>query len=160
MQTTKSTQQYRIGEIASKLGINTKTIRYYEEIGLVPEPARTTAGYRMYSVKEREQLRFIIKAKATGLTLEEIGEILILRRNGQMPCDQVLAMLDRKLGLIDQQVQALLDFRGELLTIRSEATSTMDSEACVCGIIEQHEPLHQSASSFLRRVHETAMSSS
>ena len=158
MQTMERAQHFQIGELAAELGINTKTIRYYEAIGLLPAPARTPAGYRLYDEKEREQLRFIIKAKATGLTLEEIGEVLTLRRNGQMPCDQVLTMVDRKLSLVDQQVQALLDFRDELLTLRSEAAATMDSEACVCGIIEQHEPVHQSAPPPLLRAHEAPAS--
>lgn len=78
----------RIGELAAELGLNPKTIRYYEEIGLLPEPRRTQAGYRLYDAADRERLRFILKAKAVGLTLEEIKLVLDVRSNGQPPCAQ------------------------------------------------------------------------
>lgn len=131
--------QLRIGELANELGINTKTIRYYEELGLLPTPARTSAGYRLYAPADLEQLRFIIKAKATGLTLEEIGEILALRREGLEPCEHVSAMLDRKLDAIDRQLQALTELREELIRLRDEAAAK-PSAGCVCGIIEQYDP--------------------
>lgn len=149
-------KRLQIGDLAAAFGINAKTIRYYEDIGLLQAPNRTPAGYRLYTDTEREQLQFIIKAKATGLTLDEIGEVLTLRRNGETPCDQVLAILDRKLASVDRQIAALKEFREELLTLRSEAVDTMGSEACVCGIIEQHEPTSQPVQAdlrFLREVH-------
>jgi DNA-binding transcriptional MerR regulator len=126
-----------IGALASELGINTKTIRYYEELGLLPAPARTASGYRLYTPGDREQLEFIIKAKTTGLTLEEIGEILALWRQGREPCEHVAAMLDRKLDAIDRQLQALTDLRHELASLRDEARAK-PAAGCVCGIIEQH----------------------
>jgi DNA-binding transcriptional MerR regulator len=134
-------RQYQIGALAAEFGINTKTVRYYEEIGLLTAPERTDAGYRVFTDTEREQLRFIIKAKATGLTLEEIGEVLTLRRHGQLPCEQVRTILDRKLASVERQIAALRAFREELLTLRAETEDTMGSEACVCGIIEQHQPV-------------------
>jgi len=75
----------RIGELAAELGLNPKTIRYYEDIGLMPEPPRTAAGYRLYGEVDRERLEFILKARAIGLTLEEIHQILALRSQGQPP---------------------------------------------------------------------------
>lgn len=132
-----TTPQFHIGALASELGINTKTIRYYEELGLLPAPARTSAGYRLYTTADREQLRFIIKAKTTGLTLEQIGEVLALRRDGQEPCEHVTAMLDQKLEAIDRQLRALAELRQELVSLRDEAT-TKPAAGCVCGIIEQH----------------------
>ena len=137
MQHDDTSPYLRIGALASELGINPKTIRYYEELGLLPAPARTPAGYRVYTAGDREQLGFIIKAKTTGLTLEEIGEILALRRQGREPCEHVAAMLDRKLDAIDRQLQALTDLRHELASLRDEARAT-PAAGCVCGIIEQH----------------------
>ena len=85
----------RIGELAAELGLNPKTIRYYEAIGLLPEPRRTPAGYRCYGVDDRERLRFIAQAKAIGLSLQEISEILAIRQAGNPPCRHVAAVLDR-----------------------------------------------------------------
>jgi len=90
----------RIGEVAAAVGLNPKTLRYYEEIGLLPPPPRTATGYRLYDEEAAERLRFILQARAVGLTLEEISEIMRLRGDGQEPCAHVLALLDRKLMAI------------------------------------------------------------
>jgi len=129
----------RIGELAAELGINPKTIRYYEEIGLMLPAKRGENGYRLYAEADRERLHFIGKAKAVGLTLEEIGEILAIRCKGTKPCEHVLELLDHKLTTVEEQVRALMDFGQELLTLREEARKTMRTDACVCGIIEQHK---------------------
>jgi DNA-binding transcriptional MerR regulator len=134
--------QLRIGELAGQLGFNPKTIRYYEEIGLLPEPRRTPTGYRAYGPADLERLRFIAKAKAIGLTLDEIGEILALRREGERPCQHVLELVDRKLEGVEQQIRALQDFRQELLSLRAEAAREVAADGEICNIIEHHELGH------------------
>jgi DNA-binding transcriptional MerR regulator len=128
----------RIGELALEFGLNPKTVRYYEQLGLLSAGRRSRAGYRLYDSHGRDRLRFIIKAKAIGLTLKEIGEILELRRQGLRPCAHVVTLLDRKLSDIEGQMRALAEFREELLALRHEASGASTREACVCGIIEQH----------------------
>ncbi|MDP8900894.1 MAG: heavy metal-responsive transcriptional regulator [Actinomycetota bacterium] len=108
---TPGNPRWRIGELAGELGLNPKTIRYYEAIGLLPAPARTATGYRLYGTADRERLRFIGKAKAIGLTLAEIGEVLTLRDDGTCPCPHVLGLLDRKLAAVDAQLRLLSDVR-------------------------------------------------
>ncbi len=132
--------QLRIGELAAALGLNPKTVRYYEEIGLLPQPRRTQSGYRLYDGRDLERLRFIGKAKAIGLSLEEIGEILALRRDGQQPCQHVLGMLDRKLSAVDEQLHALAEFRQELLGLREEAAKSVTTQGHICQLIERHAP--------------------
>lgn len=131
----------RIGELAAELGLNPRTIRYYEAIGLLPAPPRTPAGYRLYGAAGRERLRFIARAKAIGLTLDEIGEILALRREGRPPCEHVLALLERKLAAVDRQLRALAEFRQALVALREGAAEARGADAGVCGIIERHEPV-------------------
>ena len=143
--------QLRIGDLAAQLGLNPKTIRYYEELGLLPKPRRTPAGYRVYGAEDLDRLRFIGKAKAIRLTLEEIAGILHLRLDGRQPCAHVLALLDRKLVAVDARLRALADVREELVALREEVASTMGAEACVCGIIEQHGPVSQGVSALSRR---------
>lgn len=142
MEYIATAHQVRIGELATELGINPKTIRYYEEIGLLPPAKRTDNGYRLYGDADRERLHFISKAKAVGLTLEEIGQILALRRTGAPPCEHVVGLLDHKLRAVEEQLRTLSDFRTELLTLREEARQTRHTDACVCGIIEQHTARH------------------
>lgn len=142
MQQARNGAYLQIGALARELDLNPKTIRYYEEIGLLPPAGRTAGGYRAYGEADRERLRFIGKAKAIGLSLAEVGEVLRLRQDGQQPCGHVLELLDHKLALVDQQLRALQEFRRELLAMRQEAAEAAVDDACVCGIIEQHEPVH------------------
>src|SRR5690606_16567547 len=72
----------RIGELAERLGVNPKTIRYYESIGLLSPPERTPAGYRIYGEDALERLTFIKTAQRLGITLDETREILALRDRG------------------------------------------------------------------------------
>jgi MerR family transcriptional regulator, Zn(II)-responsive regulator of zntA len=138
---TASMQEHvwRIGELAAELGINPKTIRYYEDIGVLPRPRRTPSGYRTYSEVDRDRLGFILKARAIGFTLEEIGDILRLRGRGERPCGHVLALLDRKIASIDEQLRALRDVRRQLLELRHSALENLPSEGAICGIIEHQD---------------------
>ncbi len=128
----------QIGELAAELGLNTKTIRYYERIGLMPEPQRTESGYRLYDEGAFKRLQFILKAKTIGLSLEEIGEILSLRDDDERPCERVLAMVEDKIAAIDAQLRTLKDLRAELTGVRDEATATMRHDGSICSIIEEH----------------------
>lgn len=132
----------RIGQLAAEFGLNPKTIRYYEEIGLLPAAQRTAAGYRLYSDRDRDRLRFIAKAKTVGLMLEEIREVLQLKDDGQQPCEHVLSLLDQKLATVDEQLRALTEFKQELVTLREEAVETIGTEAPFCRIIEHHKAAH------------------
>jgi DNA-binding transcriptional MerR regulator len=133
----------RIGELATTLGLNPKTIRYYEEIGLLPPPPRSPAGYRQYSAVDGERLRFIAKAKAIGFTLREIGEILARRDGGVEPCPYVGELLDEKLATVETQLQLLAEMRTELLALKAETAVTACSSMPICGPIELHELAHQ-----------------
>jgi MerR family transcriptional regulator, Zn(II)-responsive regulator of zntA len=130
----------RIGEFAADLGINPKTIRYYEEIGLLPPPMRSPSGYRQYSAVDAERLRFITKAKAIGLTLREIREILALRDGGEEPCPHLGQLLDRKLAAVDVHLRLLTEMRAELLALQAEMAVTACSSTAICGPIERHQP--------------------
>ncbi len=72
----------RIGELGSRLGLSTATLRYYESLGLLGEPERSPSGYRLYSADDEERLRFIIRAKALDLSLDEIRSLLEFWRQG------------------------------------------------------------------------------
>src|SRR4029079_2646365 len=67
--------RYRIAEVAERTGFSTSTLRYYEEIGLLPSAERTAAGYRLYDDRAIERLTFIARAKQLGCTLEEITDL-------------------------------------------------------------------------------------
>lgn len=140
--TTTDTRLLRIGAFAADLGLNPKTIRYYEGIGLLPIPKRSRAGYRLYDAADRERLRFIGKAKGLGLTLQEIRDILTLWDHGERPCQRVVALLDRKLAAVNEALRALGDFRQELAARREAAADRVTTDAHICRIIEQGQRTH------------------
>lgn len=130
----------KIGQAASATGLSTKTIRYYEMLGLLRKPARTYSGYRTYHESDLERLRFIKKAKGLGLSLTEIKDILFLHDQEQRPCVHVLALLDRKLAEIDTVLGELQSFRADLAWLREESAKRSESttgNANICGIIEK-----------------------
>ena len=134
--TSKQDPRVRIGQLAAELGVNPRTIRYYEDIGVLPRPTRTPSGYRTYGRVDRERLGFILKARAIGLSLEEIANILQVRNEGQQPCAHVLALLERKMASIDEQLRTLRDVRRDLLELRHYAVQNLPDEGAICGIIE------------------------
>ena len=133
MDETQAAGQIRIGELAAQVGLNPRTIRYYEDMGVLPPPHRTPAGYRRYTADARTRVQFIAQAKAVGLTLGEIRDILTLKHTGQIPCTHVLALVAEKIAAIDAQLRTLSDMRQELVTLQAVAPR---SNAGVCGIIE------------------------
>ena len=133
----------RIGELATRFGLNPKTIRYYEGIGLLPRADRSESGYRRYDERDAERLGFIRRAKTLGLSLDEIRDILSMQETGEPPCGQVLSLVNMKIGTIDQRVAELEAFRAELATLRAfwtdedERAQRASTPACICPIIEQ-----------------------
>jgi DNA-binding transcriptional MerR regulator len=119
----------RIGELAQQTGLTTKTIRYYEQIGLMHEPDRHSNGYRDYGDDAVERLQFVRDAQAAGLTLAETGEILGMKAAGESTCGHTRALLERHLADIDAQIDRLLAARNAL-RVMAERADAMDPAAC------------------------------
>lgn len=120
----------RIGELASRTGTTAKTVRYYEEIGLLPEPDRDFNDYRDYSEDAVDRLAFIRDAQATGLTLTEIASILELRSKGEATCHHVIDLLKRHITALDKHIKTLRATRKKLVTLTEQAES-LDPADCV-----------------------------
>lgn len=106
-----------IGELAAQHGLNPRTLRYYENLGLLPTPSRTMSGYRMYGEKTAQRLAFVTKAKSLGLTLKEIGQILALRDSGKLPCRSVQRILQEHIERIDRQIAQLHTLKTDLTAL-------------------------------------------
>ena len=119
----------RIGEVATLAGVTTKTIRYYESIGLLSEPARTASGYRDYDAAAVDRLAFIRDAQATGLTLAEIQSILELKDSGARSCEHTRALLHRHLHDLDEQINHLRAARRALHELAATADE-LDTTNC------------------------------
>ncbi len=131
---------WRIGELARRTGLNPKTIRYYEGVGLLPPPARTGSGYRTYSEETATRLDFIRAAKDFGLTLGEIREILVVRDRNEAPCPYVLGLVRDKLADLQDRIRRLQLLSADLETFvhdaETESIATGARTGQYCHVIE------------------------
>ena len=104
----------RIGELAQRSGLSVKTLRYYEEIGLLAAPPRTEGGYRDYNPTVLGRLEFVRAAQAVGLTLGEIREVIAFRERGDVPCNHVLDLIRHHATEVDQRISELQRLRNDL----------------------------------------------
>jgi MerR family copper efflux transcriptional regulator len=127
-----------VGEAARRAGVSRKAVRLYEAKGILPPAERTDSGYRTYSEADVQVLRFIRRARALGLRLEEIGRILDLQRRGAQPCGTVVQLLEGHLRDIDRTIRELRALRKDLATALGVAKSSAErgDEVVVCPIIE------------------------
>ncbi|MDO5368322.1 heavy metal-responsive transcriptional regulator [Kocuria sp.] len=104
----------RIGEAAAAAGMTTKTLRFYEQQGLLPPAHRCPNGYRDYPPETVARLEFIRRSKLAGLTLTQIREILRVRDAGVAPCAHVVAQLAQHLRDLDEQIAELTALRASV----------------------------------------------
>jgi len=132
----------RIGALAAAAGTTAKTIRFYEQAGLLPGPPRTAAGYRDYPDHATARLAFIRAAQSAGLTLAEIRSILAVRDHGRPPCTHVTAVLRRHLAETEQRLAELAQTRATLHDLLAAAQAT-DPDSCtgsICTILDPPDP--------------------
>lgn len=128
----------RIGELARRAGTTAKTLRFYEQAGLLPEPDRTTSGYRDYEPAVLDRLAFVKGAQAAGLTLAEIREVVAVREAQGPPCEHVVGLLDAHALDLERAIVELTALRDEVQRLRSRARHLDPSvcgDATVCHVI-------------------------
>lgn len=130
-------QEMRIGDLAARVGVNPKTIRYYEEIGLMPPSERRPSGHRVYGGEDLERMTFIRSAQRLGITLDDIREILALRERGTRPCAYVRDVLRREVADIEQRISDMTRLREQLLELERVAEKLVEHDgASPCSLIE------------------------
>ena len=111
-----------IGEVASAAGMSSKTLRFYEEQGLLPPARRSANGYRQYSDGTLARLDFIARGRAAGLSLSQIRNILAVSEPGDAPCAHVKDVLAGQLAELDLKI-------AELTTLRAGVAASYDAVA-------------------------------
>jgi MerR family transcriptional regulator, Zn(II)-responsive regulator of zntA len=106
--------QYQIGEVATRLGVSVDTIRFYEKISLMKASARSILGYRLYTEDDIQILQSIREFKASDFSLQEIRQLLGLRRHPSRACSHVREILGKKLSQIKQKIGGLEMIEAEL----------------------------------------------
>ena len=132
----------QINELEKMTGVFAKTIRYYEEIALLPPPNRKPNGYRDYSESDIERLKLVSGARRLDFSLAEIKEILDLRDRDIAPCGVLLELLDRKANEINQRIAELKEMQDDLINLYSLGvtypTDDVEGKNCVCHLVKTH----------------------
>ena len=103
-----------IGEAAERSGLPAKTIRFYEEIGLVKPARRRGNGYRVFGEDDLHMLRFVERARRLGFTVEDCRQLLALYRDRDRTSAEVKALTEQRIGEIDGKIEALVAMRRTL----------------------------------------------
>ena len=103
-----------IGEAAARSGVPAKTIRYYEDVGLIARPARAENGYRDFSGADVHTLRFIARARGLGFSVREVGELLSLYHDRSRASAAVKAVAEQAINRIDTKIGELQSMRSTL----------------------------------------------
>jgi Cu(I)-responsive transcriptional regulator len=127
-----------IGTLAKRTGTKVQTIRYYEQIGLLPEPGRTEGGQRRYGDDDLNRLAFIRHARQLGFTLEAIRELLDLSDNPSRSCAEVDVIAQRQLKEVEARIARLEALRKELKRMLRECSRDTVSDCRVLEVLRDH----------------------
>jgi DNA-binding transcriptional MerR regulator len=125
-----------IGEVAERSGVTRKALRLYEEAGILPAARRTASGYRVYAAETLDTVSFIRQAQRLGFTLEQIKDIVAIRRSGRCPCPHVRDLVQRKVDELDQQLADLQEVRDGLRAMLKRWRRGTRMPAAICPHIE------------------------
>jgi DNA-binding transcriptional MerR regulator len=135
----QTVSEMRIGELAQASGMPPKTIRFYEEIGLLPPAQRAENRYRVYNQEDVQRLRFIRNARTLDFSIDDLKEVLDLRDRGEAPCRYVSHLLKTKHIEIEVRIRQLQELQQELQQLLDQASSLPDDDIemknCVCHLI-------------------------
>jgi DNA-binding transcriptional MerR regulator len=122
------TASYRIGELAAKVGMTERTIRYYEELGLLDSVKRLDGGTRVYTDDDVRRLKFISKLKVLGLSLQEMHElegIYQTERSNRTVLPRLIELLDAHLATVDARISELHALRDEIRSYREHVATRL-----------------------------------
>ena len=130
------------GALARDLGCNVETIRYYEKIGLLPEPTRSDAGYRLYGNDDRQRLRFILRARELGFTIAELRSLLGLVDGGEYTCGEVHDLMVEHLKSVRQKIADLKRLERTLARISDECSGGAVPECPIIDALSAESSVH------------------
>ena len=123
----------KIGELSSKSQVPIRTIRYYEEIGLLPVPDRSEGHFRLFPLETIQRLLFIKRLQILGLSLQEVKDCLALSDRGELPCAELRIKLEHHIEAIDQQIQEMAALRQQLCdTLQDWDETPQPQENIIC----------------------------
>ncbi|MEK7432825.1 MAG: MerR family transcriptional regulator [Cyanobacteriota bacterium] len=130
--------KYLIKDISEQLELNPKTIRFYEDEGIIPKAKRNKSNYRVYTTHDVNRISFVKKARALGFSIEDIKKILAIRDGGEFPCCTVISILENNDKELEKKIKEMQDFKhkieGVIKTFKDNIKLGKDGE--ICGLIE------------------------
>ncbi len=127
---------YLIGQLAKLCQVSSDTLRFYEKNNLLQPAGRSESGYRLYSEDNLSRVKFILRAKSIGLSLDEIRELLDIRLEAsQHSCAEVKAITQAKLDEVDMKIKELTRIRTALKKINDACCGHVDDNASHCSIL-------------------------
>lgn len=131
---------FQIGTAAKRTGLSVDAIRFYQKSGLLKPPARTTAGYRVFTDAEIRELQFIASGQDLGFSLAEIKELMSLRNENGRACPEVQLLIRRKLRDVREKIAALAGLEAELSRAMRSCERALKAHAAApggCPVIER-----------------------
>ncbi len=129
----------QIKELAQRANLSSKTIRYYESIGLLPTAHRLANGYRDYGETDVERVKFVVGARNLDFALDDIDEILALRDRREAPCRVVLDLLQQRANEINRHIAELQRLESNLRDLyklgQTFPLDDIDGKNCVCHLV-------------------------
>jgi Cu(I)-responsive transcriptional regulator len=135
---------FTIGALARATGTKVETIRYYEQIGLLPAPSRTGGNYRAYSPAHLDRLGFIRRSRELGFSIEAVRELLRLADQRDQDCGEVDRIAQAHLIEVERKIADLARLAAELRDLSAQCQGGTIAQ---CGIIEILSPRHAAANS-------------
>lgn len=131
----------QISALVEETGVAAKTIRYYEEVQLLPPAQRLANGYRNYGAADVDRLKLVAGARRLDFSIEEIKEILDLRDRRIAPCGTLLDQLENKAKAIARRIQQLQTLEKDLQQLHSLGltfpTDDVEGKHCVCHLVSE-----------------------
>ncbi|MFN3500821.1 MAG: MerR family transcriptional regulator [Allorhizobium sp.] len=127
-------------QLARKTGCNLETIRYYETVGLLPDPPRSANGYRVYSPELVRRLQFILRARDLGYTMEEIRSLLSLTDTGAQTCGEIMVRTQSHLEDVRRRIADLQKIEMSLAIILDKCTGGDVPECPVLDALQDTMP--------------------
>lgn len=141
----------KISEAAESSGCHLETIRYYERVGLMPEPRRTASGYREYRDDEVDRLRFITRSRDLGFSLDEIRSLLRLESDRTLSCDEIDAIAREHLTDIRGKIRELNRIARELDRTIGACSGGARSQCSILATLHEPPPATRAKAANVRR---------
>lgn len=133
----------KIGELAARTGANVETVRYYERIGLLPPPVRTSSNYRDYDTRHAERLSFTRQARGLGFDIADIRSLLDLGAHPDQDCGHVDQLATGHLRAIDRKIEQLEQLRQELNRMLSQCRGGRIADCRILGALSHRSRTNQ-----------------